>query len=748
MAAIKYNVTSGDLPITVNLLDEGMTIIDTNVHSIYEEGEFSNIPSGTYTIQMIEDNGCVETYSVCEGGCGFGLLYNGWVLEDARGIAADGWHVISNYEALLIRTNIGGSSEGYKLAQSGTDYWGVDFGTNTTGLSLRGSGKRAYNTGAYSDIYNTFYGWSEDDFNANYRYIYYLSTDGIFYIGDVLHKKSALGIRLAKDDATLENYTGNDGKVYEAVKIGGIVVTAQNIAETKYANGDLIPSYGIHGDTYTSAEWIALTEGALCPYNNDWQLACLSNAAIDYCKFGVLYNWSAASDIRGIAPTGYHIPTYAEWDTLITWLEANGYGYGGSGEDVAKAMCYTLGWNNNNVAGSPGREQWLNNSTGFSALASGQRYYSGGFCPQGTIFHIWTSTINYTVGFINNSADNFTFINTGGDDKSGLAIRCLRDNLVGYIEGETVADYDGNIYTTVQLGTQVWLVENLKVGHYNNGDLIPIVDDDTEWSTLVTGACCAYNYDWARYTCVPIPTTTTTTTIPFTTTTTTTTTCNPLKCDYGLLYNWYAVDTGKLAPTGWHVPTDAEWTTLTTYLGGESIAGGKMKEIGTTHWESPNTGADNSSGFSGLPGGYRHFIGFFTDVAGFGYWWASTEYPSTYAWLRCLFYGEAIVERLFYPKDYALSVRCVRDYYEGHPSTIQDYDGNTYDVIEIGTQLWTVQNLKVTHYNDGETIPNITDASAWEALTTGGLCAYDNDWETYACVDEPTTTTTTTTTIP
>ena len=116
---------------------------------------------------------------------------------------------------------------------------------------------------------------------------------------------------------------------------------------------------------------------------------------------------------------------------------------------------------------------------------------------------------------------------------------------------------------------------NLKTTKYNDGTSIPNVTNDTSWSNLTTGAYCWYNNDVSY------------------------------KNPYGALYNWYAVNTGKLAPKGWHVPSDAEWTTLITYLGGESIAGGKLKEAGTTHWLSPNTEATNSTGFSALPGGRR-----------------------------------------------------------------------------------------------------------------------------------------------
>lgn len=213
-------------------------------------------------------------------------------------------------------------------------------------------------------------------------------------------------------------------------------------------------------------------------------------------------------------------------------------------------------------------------------------------------------------------------------------------------------------------------------------------------------------------------------------------------CDtcYGLLYNWYAVNTGKLAPTGWHVPTDAEWTTLSTYLGGEEVAGGKMKTTGTCNWIAPNEGATNESGFSGLPGGSRYYQdGTFFNIGLYSFWWSSTEYSTNFAWFRRLTYDLTTVYRNFLYKRFGYSVRCLRDTYEGWENDVPvvDYDGNEYDVVEIGTQLWLVQNLKTTHYNDGETIPNVEDGTAWAALTTGALCAYDNDWDTYACVTRP-----------
>jgi uncharacterized protein (TIGR02145 family) len=209
--------------------------------------------------------------------------------------------------------------------------------------------------------------------------------------------------------------------------------------------------------------------------------------------------------------------------------------------------------------------------------------------------------------------------------------------------GGTITDVENNVYNTVKIGTQVWMSENLKTTKYNDGTTIPNVTDNTAWAALTTGA-------YSDYSNTPGNSTT-----------------------YGRLYNWYAVDnnaTTKVAsnggknvcPTGWHIPTDAEWTTLTTYLGGEAVAGGKLKETGLTHWITPNTGATNETGFTALPGGYRGYGGSYDDVGNYGYWWSSTEYATTYAWNRTMNYDGADVYRAGSNKQYGFSVRCVRDF--------------------------------------------------------------------------------------
>ena len=191
------------------------------------------------------------------------------------------------------------------------------------------------------------------------------------------------------------------------------------------------------------------------------------------------------------------------------------------------------------------------------------------------------------------------------------------------------------------IGTQVWSTTNLDVATYRDGTPIPQVTDPAAWTALTTGAWCYYNNTTANGT------------------------------TYGKLYNWYAVagihDTDAttpnkvLAPTGWHVPTDAEWTTLTSALGGEGVAGGKMKATGTTIWTSTNIGATNESGFSGLPGGFRSAVGIFDGIGNFGDWWSSSENGPTGAWNIYLGGDTGSVIRYTDEKKIGYSVRCLRD---------------------------------------------------------------------------------------
>ena len=194
--------------------------------------------------------------------------------------------------------------------------------------------------------------------------------------------------------------------------------------------------------------------------------------------------------------------------------------------------------------------------------------------------------------------------------------------------GEAVTDIDGNVYQTVTIGTQVWMAENLKVIHYRNGDAIPNVTDSTEWSNLTTGAYCNYDNDANNAT------------------------------TYGRLYNWYAVnDSRNIAPTGWRVPTEDEWTILSVYLGGRTVAGGKLKETGTTHWISPNTGATNETGFTALPGGIR-VSSTCIAIGIYGYWWSFHTLMPVH---RIMTYDSDNFDDQVCSKWCGISVRCLRN---------------------------------------------------------------------------------------
>ena len=229
------------------------------------------------------------------------------------------------------------------------------------------------------------------------------------------------------------------------------------------------------------------------------------------------------------------------------------------------------------------------------------------------------------------------------------------DSVVFYAKatpaGSTVTDKDGNVYNTVTIGTQTWMKENLKTITYNDGTPIPLVTDYTTWSNLITPAYCNYNN------------------------TTNADTINT----YGRLYNWYTVNTNKLCPTGWHVPSDLEWTILENYLiangynyDGTTTGNNYAKSLAAkTNWIS-STGVGtvgntdypakrNSTGFTALPGGSRVDDGTFLYIGGTGLWWSSSEYSTSYAWYRGLSYGYSDVDRDYYGKQGGFSVRCVRD---------------------------------------------------------------------------------------
>ena len=276
---------------------------------------------------------------------------------------------------------------------------------------------------------------------------------------------------------------------------------------------------------------------------------------------------------------------------------------------------------------------------------------------------VWSTNPNPTIALSTKTTDgtgigNFTSIIFGLNANTTYYLKAYATNSLGTAYGNemsfttsntsstSVTDIDGNTYQLVTICNQIWIKSNLNVTHYRNGDVIPQVTDATQWTNLTTGAWCYLNNDPSN------------------------------GAVYGKLYNWYAVhDTRGLAPQGYHIPTDNEYNSLIACLDPSyipvaslindfsTIAGGKMKETGITHWVNPNTGANNNSGFTALPGGIRSnpLNGDFSSLGYDCYWWSSSEYNSTDALNRHVYFYDSNAYRAEDLKSFGFSVRCLKD---------------------------------------------------------------------------------------
>lgn len=211
---------------------------------------------------------------------------------------------------------------------------------------------------------------------------------------------------------------------------------------------------------------------------------------------------------------------------------------------------------------------------------------------------------------------------------------------------KTITDIDGNVYHTVTIGEQVWLIENLKTTKLNDGTSIPNVTDRSTWANSKSPGYCWYNNDVTN------------------------------KNTYGALYNWHTINTAKLAPKGWHVPTDEEWTTLITFLGDGNVVGDKLKQTGTVYW-SPNTGSTNETNFTALPGGSRVYGGSFGGIENYGNWWSSSERDANSAWYYYMNSNYSYVRRQPSDKYYGYSVRCIRN--DNESTVLEESNSKNYN---------------------------------------------------------------------
>ena len=376
----------------------------------------------------------------------------------------------------------------------------------------------------------------------------------------------------------------------QTITIGSQVWMTKNLDVSTFRNGDSIR------EAKTNEEWWSATlskSPAWCYYNNDPK-----NGE----NYGKLYNWYAVNDPRGLAPQGWHIPSDSEWDTLFNFL--------GGKSDAGRKLKTTCGWEKYGIG---------TNESGFSALPGGCRSSQGNFYQKGFSGDWWSSkgetyeAFYFSIGYVN--APRQGKFNEG----FGLSIRCISDlGRPNYAANpisaqELLLNQNSNPEKqSVVIGSQEWMIKNLDVSTFANGDPIMEVKTRKKWIKAEKKrkpAWCYYNYDPD----------------------------NGEK--YGKLYNWYAInDPRGLNPDGWHIPNDSEWDTLFNFLGGGDIAGKKMKS--KYDWIDPTscfngTGTD-SSGFNGLPSGGCDFSGSFHFIGEHGYWWSSTEYNEESVWVRRL----------------------------------------------------------------------------------------------------------------
>jgi uncharacterized protein (TIGR02145 family) len=199
------------------------------------------------------------------------------------------------------------------------------------------------------------------------------------------------------------------------------------------------------------------------------------------------------------------------------------------------------------------------------------------------------------------------------------------------LNAQSLKDVDGNVYASATIGKQIWMAENLKTTKFNDGTPIPFITKNSVWTALKTPG-----YSWFENN-------------------------GQNKEIYGALYNWFAVDTKKLCPTGWHVPTASEWKILVAFVGDPVRAADKIKEAGSDHWKTSLTIATNEYDFSALPGGFRLYTGGFPDPDCYAVWWSSTGYDETQAWNWGLFFSSSRIYNGFDQKRAGFSIRCLKD---------------------------------------------------------------------------------------
>ncbi|MBK7629085.1 MAG: fibrobacter succinogenes major paralogous domain-containing protein [Bacteroidales bacterium] len=575
----------------------------------------------------------------------YGALYNYYTVVDGHKLCPFGWHVPKVEEWTTLINNLGGTANaGGALKEAGFTHWLNPnlFATNSSSFTAL-PGDQRFNDGTMMSLGSNGNWWSSSPsvFQTDSAYRYNLNYNSSYIISNPSAKSYGYSVRCIQGE--------------------GIVLPVISPEPTMYGSS----TTGISGGNITSDGGSPVTVRGLCYSTGINPTTALATKTINGSGTGAY-----TTTITGLNPnTTYYVRAYATNSV---------------GTAYATQVSFT----------TPSSTVPVITTTSISAVTSSSASSGGTISSNGgsAITEsgvIWSLSPNPTIALTTrtttSSTTSFTSSLTGLTPSTTYYVRAYATNNTGTgygnevtfttltATGGTVTDIDGNVYNTVIIGTQTWMAENLKTTKYRDGSSITNITDNIAWGLLTSGAYCWYNNDQATY-----------------------------KASFGALYNFYTtVDNRNLCPTGWHVPTDAEWTTLATFLGGESIAGGKLKEAGTIHWMSPNTGATNETGFNGLPWSYREKIGAF-QIIGYGaYWWSSTQSTSNTGWGRNLTSTSTYINRSSYYPENGFYIRCLQ--------------GEGQVLPAVTTNTTTVTNTSIS------TGGNVT-SDGGSSVTERGIC--------------------------